>query len=681
MLQNYEVSVNRATDRLNYYVSGNFFDQDGIAQGSGFRRYNLRANADVKASNWLKVGTTSTVSYEEIEQAQTGEYTSVTPISASHFMMPYWNPYNEDGSVASTKDGSWTGTNQNPVDWMQNNPVNYKKYKVLSTLYAEVSPIKGLTIKSQFAADYAHMTAFRQSFPSFSTNNGSGNAGRSSNDRLSLTITNTANYHFTLEEKHDFNFLLGQEGVDAQSEGFSISMRGQNNDLLTNISNGTLATSWSDTGEGNVYSYSYLSFFGRGEYNYASRYYADFSVRTDASSRFGKDNRWGAFWSVGLMWDMKKEDFLKKYDWLTTTRLALSTGTSGNSDIGYYAWQSLVKGGMDYMGETGIYPAQSGNPDLSWEKTWTTNLALHLGFWNRVNLDVELYNKKTTDMLMNVPQSYAVNGSGSRWDNIGAMVNRGVEVTVNGDILRTKDFSWNLNANFSYNKNKITELYSGVDEYEIASSNLKYVVGHSATEFYINRYAGVNPTNGDALWYTKDGEITTEFKDSDKVMTGKSFVAPWQGGFGTTLTWKGISLAAQFSWVADRWVFNNDRYLDEGNGLFETYNQSNRLLYDRWKKPGDVTDIPRYGVTPQMDSRFLEDASFLRLKNLMLSYNFPQTLLKKTNFLTHLRVFAQGQNLLTFTKFSGLDPEGVSNMYQAQYPSTRQFTFGLEVSF
>ena len=129
-----------------------------------------------------------------------------------------------------------------------------------------------MTIKSQFAADYAHMTAFRQSFPSFSTNNGSGNAGRSSNDRLSLTITNTANYHFTLEEKHDFNFLLGQEGVDAQSEGFSISMRGQNNDLLTNISNGTLATSWSDTGEGNVYSYSYLSFFGRGEYNYAGRY-------------------------------------------------------------------------------------------------------------------------------------------------------------------------------------------------------------------------------------------------------------------------------------------------------------------------------------------------------------------------------------------------------------------------
>lgn len=679
MLQNYEVSVNRATDRLNYYVSGNFFDQDGIAQGSGFRRYNMRANADVKASNWLKVGTTSTVSYQEIEQAQSGEYTSVTPISASHFMMPYWNPYKEDGSLASPSDGSWKGTNQNPLEWMENNPVKYKKYKILSTLYAEVNPVKGLTIRSQFAADYAHMTAFKQSFPSFPTNNGSGNAGRSSTDRLSLTITNTANYQFTLEDKHSFNFLLGQEGVDARSEGFTVTMRGQNNDLLTNITNGTLAAAWSDTGD--AYSYSYLSFFGRGEYNYAGRYYADFSVRADASSRFGKDNRWGTFWSVGLMWDIQKENFMKKYDWLTMMQIALSTGTSGNSEIGYYDAQSLVKGGMDYMGETGIYPSQNGNPDLSWEQTWSTNLALHLGFWNRLNLDVEVYNKKTTNMLMLVPQSYAVNGSGKYRDNIGAMVNRGAELSVNGDVIRTKDFSWNLSANLSYNKNKITELYNGVDEYEIAGTNIKYVVGHSATEFYINRFAGVNPANGDALWYTKDGEVTTEFRDADKVLVNKSFVAPWQGGFGTTLTWKGISLAAQFSWVADRWVFNNDRFMDESNGLFEAYNQSRRLLYDRWKKPGDITDIPRYGITPQMDSRFLEDASFLRLKNLMLSYSFPQSLLRKTNFLTNLRVYAQGQNLLTFTKFTGLDPEGTNNMYQAQYPATRQFTFGLEVSF
>ena len=197
----------------------------------------------------------------------------------------------------------------------------------------------------------------------------------------------------------------------------------------------------------------------------------------------------------------------------------------------------------------------------------------------------------------------------------------------------------------------------------------------------MNRYAGVNPANGDALWYTKDGEITTEYKESDKVMTGKSCDAPWAGGFGTALSWKGLTLSAQFSWMADKWVVNNDRFFEESNGLYTAYNQSRRLLYDRWKNPGDITDIPRHGVTPQLDDRFLENASFLRLKNLTLAYNLPQLWLRKSNFFTSARVYLQGQNLLTFTGFSGLDPEVASNVYQAQYPATRQFTLGVELSF
>lgn len=211
---------------------------------------------------------------------------------------------------------------------------------------------------------------------------------------------------------------------------------------------------------------------------------------------------------------------------------------------------------------------------------------------------------------MLVPQSYVNNGFGTRWDNVGEMVNRGIEISLNADIIRTRDFVWNVNANASYNKNEITELYNGLDEYEISNTSTKLVVGESVGQFYINRYAGVNPANGDALWYTKDGEITNVFSEGDKVMLNKNYIAPWQGGFGTTLSWKGLSLNAHFSWVADRWMFNNDRFFEESNGLYTAYNQSKRMLYDRWKQPGDITDIPRYGVTPQMDSRFLEDASF-----------------------------------------------------------------------
>ena len=677
MLQNYDLSISRATDKLNYFVSGSFYDQDGIAQGSTFRRYNLRANADVKASNWLKVGTNSMVAYEEVQQAEDGQYALYTPISACRFMLPYWNPYREDGSIASSKDGSWTGTTYNPVEWMENNPVLNKKYKALTVLYAEITPIENLTIRSQFGVDYSHSTADMKSYPSFPGNNGIGNAGRSSYDMMSLTITNTANYRFNLKDRHSFNVMLGQEGVDYRSEGFQVVTSGQNNDFLTDLASGTRASMWSNS----FSSYSYLSFFGRGEYSFDDRFYADFSIRADASSRFGKNGRWGTFWSVGLMWNLKQEEFMKRFDWLTTAQIAFSTGTSGNSEIPNYDHLELVGGGANYMGTAGIAPISEGNPDLGWEQLWATNLAFHLGFFNRVNVDIELYNKRTSNMLMLVPQSYSNNGFGSRWDNVGVMINRGAELAVNADVIRTRDFTWNVNANVSYNKNEITELYNGLSEYEIAGTSTKLVVGHSVGEFYTNRYAGVNPANGDALWYTKEGELTTEYNESDKVMVGKNYIAPWQGGFGTTLSWKGFSLNAQFSWVADRWMFNNDRFFEESNGLYTVYNQSRRLLYDRWKKPGDVTDIPRYGITPQMDSRFLEDASFLRLKNLTLGYAVPQNWLEKTHFFDSARIYVQGQNLLTFTKFSGIDPESSSNIYAAQYPMSRQFTLGIELSF
>lgn len=676
-LQSYELSVNRATDRLNYFVSGGFYDQEGIAQSSNFRRYNMRANAEVKASNWLKIGTNTMMAYEEIAQAEEGEPALYTPISGSRFMLPYWNPYNADGSLASENDGTWTGTGQNPIEWMANNPVKYEKYKLLSTIFAEVTPIRDLTIRAQFAVDYAHSTAFMQSFPSYIINNKSGKAGRSSSDILSLSETLTANYRWALNDNHSLNFLLGQEGIDYRSTGFQVTTQGQNNDRLTNLLSGTRAISWPDSNS----AYAYLSFFFRGEYNYKELYYAEVAARTDASSRFGKDHRWGMFWSLGFMWNIKNEAFLKDIEWLTNAQIKLSTGTSGNSEIPYYDHLALVAGDANYNDEAGIYPKQSGNEELSWEQTWANNIGLTLGIFNRVNLNVDFYHKKTTNMLMLVPQSYAITGVGNRWDNIGAMMNRGVEIAMDGDVIRTKDFTWNLSANVSYNKNKLLELYNGVEEYVNSTTGLKYVVGHPVHEYYMNRYAGVNSANGDALWYTADGELTTEYREEDKVMTGKTFDSPWAGGFGTTLMWKGLSLSAQFSWMAKRYVMNNDRFFEESNGLYSAYNQSRRLLYDRWKKPGDITDIPRYGVTAQLDDRFLENSSFLRLKNLTLAYALPQSLLNKTHFFTSARVYLQGQNLFTWTGFTGLDPEVASNVYRAQYPASRQFTLGIDISF
>ena len=679
MLQSHELSVSGATETTNYYFSGGYYDQEGIAPGSQFTRYSMRFNFEQQMSKWLKMGTNTMFNYQNIAQADEGAYTLVTPISAARFMLPYWNPFKQDGSLASINDGTWTGSGQNPLEWLENNPVSYKKYKLFSTVFAEMKLYKNLVFKSQFGVDLSHTTGFSQSFPDYAPNQGEGSAARSSSDGLNLQLSNTLTYRFDIDNTHDFNFLLGHEWQDYHVEAFSVSTAGQNNNLLTDLSTGTRVTSWTSTADSD---YSRVSFFGRAEYNFANKYYTEVSLRTDGSSRFGKNNRWGVFGAVGFMWDIRQEDFASgTSDWLTMAQAAFSSGTSGNSEIPNYEHLALVGGGSDYIGDAGVAPIQPGNENLTWENTWTTNLAFHLGFWSRLNVDLEFYNKKTTDMLMSVPLSYSQsNGYGYQWSNVGAMVNRGVELNVNAAVIQTQDFLWSVNANVGYNHNRLTELYNGVDEYETSNTSTKLVVGHPVGEFYINRYAGVNPANGDALWYDKDGNITTELRDEDKVMIGKTYHAPWQGGFGTNLSWKGLTLSAQFSWVGDRWMINNDRYFDESNGRFMTYNQSKRLL-NRWKQPGDITDIPRHGEYTEFDSRLLEDASFLRLKNLMLSYSLPSNLLKKTGFIRSLRVYAQGQNLLTFTNFSGLDPEGVANVYAAQYPMSRQFTFGLDILF
>lgn len=678
LLQSYELGVSGATDKTNYYVSGSYYDQEGIAVGSDFQRYSMRVNFEQQMAKWLKMGSNTMFNYQGIEQADEGNYTLVTPISAARFMLPYWNPFKKDGSLASISDGSWTGQGENPLEWIENNPRKYKKYKVMSTLFAEITPIKGLSIRSQFAVDFSHSTGLSKSFPSYAPNQGEGKSSRNSSDGLSLNISNTIGYTFDVEDIHSFNFMLGQEGVTYHYESFGLSTAGQTNDFLTDIATATRVTSWNSTAAAD---YAFVSFFARGEYNYDSKYYADFSVRVDGSSRFGKKGRYAPFGSVGFMWNMKNEGFAQNLPWLTNAQIAFSTGTAGNSSIPNYEHLALVGGGMDYVGNAGVVAIQPGNENLGWESTWTNNLGFHFGFWNRLNVDFELYDKETSNMLMEVPLSYSTsNGFGYKWDNIGRMRNLGVELSLSAVLVAYKDFMWNFNANVGYNHNRLVELYNGVTEYEPANTSTKLVVGQKLGQFYINRFAGVNPANGDALWYTKDGELTTELRDEDKVLTGKSSIAPWQGGFGTALSWRGLSLSAQFSWVAGRYMINNDRFFDESNGRFMSYNQSRRLL-DRWKEPGDVTDIPRHGIYTEFDSRLLEDASFLRLKNLTLSYSLPSQLLKKTRVISGIRIYAQGQNLFTVTGFSGLDPEGSSNVYAASYPMSRQFTFGLDITF
>ena len=676
-----EIQTSGATQGgFNYFISGNIFSQDGIAVGSSYDRYTFRANLEAKINNWFKVGSNATFAYEKISEAQEGEYTTSTPISASRLMLPYWNPYKEDGSWASAADGSWTGSNVNPMEWQTTNWNDTNKWKVIATAFAELRPLPGLTLRTLGGIDFLDMRSNNETSPDFVGNQGEGAIGRGFSRATNLTWTNTISYLFDIKDDHHFNVLLGQEAVNNQSDAFSVIGRGQTNSYLVNLSAATRADIPTDSRSGSTY----LSFFGRAEYNYLGKYFVDLSARRDASSRFGTNSRWANFWSVGTMWNAKAESFLENVSWLDNAQLLASIGTSGNSSIPDYDHLALVAGGPIYGLEgqvlPGLAPYSKGNEDLTWEKTTILNITMKLGFLNRFNLTAEFYNKYTSDMLMAVPVS-VVGGYSTRWSNMGAMVNRGVDLDLNVNVLKFKDFLWTVSANASYNKNEIKELYEGRDEYELSTTGLFLKKGHSFGEFYIYRFAGVNPANGDALWYDKNGNLTNECLDEDKVLVGKSYIAPWQGGFGTSLSWKGLTVSTQFSWVADRWMMNNDRYFNESNGTFVNYNQSKKMLYDRWKKPGDVATVPRYGIAAQLDSRFLEDASFLRWKNLMVSYTLPANLLAPLKVVENIRVYAQGQNLLTFPKFQGIDQESSMNIYAAQYPMSRQFSIGLEIGF
>lgn len=675
--QMYDLSVAGATNRINYYFSAGYMDQQGTAINSRFSRYTLRSNLEVRANDWLKFGTNTSLTYSLANEADYGSYSIITPISASKFMLPYWDPFKADGSYTSPVDGTWRGSYENPLEWADANPLERTRMHLLSSTFLEIEPLQNLRFKTLLGIDGGDTRATTSSKPSYVGNYGMGSVGKSFVRAYNLTWTNTATYNFNIKDYHQFNLLLGHEMTRNASDAFSIVARGQSNDQLLTLSTGTLVSNWNDA----VVASTYLSLFGRAEYAYNNRYYADLSVRRDASSKFGKDARWATFWSLGGMWDVRKENWLAHTRrWLSNLQLSASIGTSGNSSIPNYDHLSLYSAGPQYAGMPGIAPYSRGNEKLTWEKLTTFNVALKAGFFDRLDLSLEFYNKKTTDMLMEVPITLG-NGFSTQWDNIGGMLNRGVELDLHAHLISYKKFSWDVNGNASYNHNEITELYDGLDEYEIPATGLLLKVGHAYGEHYLVRYAGVNPVNGDALWYTRDGQVTNVYNEEDKVLSGKSYMAPWQGGFGTTLSWNGLSLDVQFSWVQGRWMLNNDRWFDESNGLYSSaYNQSRELLHG-WKKPGDITNVPRYGVSPEMDTHLLEDASFLRLKNVMLTYALPRTLLQRSKWIESTRFFLQAQNLFTFTHFTGMDPESSSNVYQATYPMSRQFSVGAEICF
>lgn len=693
-----EATVSGGSNTTNYYISANHHSQDGLIESSGMKREALRINLDTRVTEWLKVGLQSNLgvsSYQTNAEASAddGIYLA-NPMVAARMAMPFDVPnyytIDENGNIIWGERAArfhYSGFN---LPWWTNDHRDRKRKTVTVNLntYEQVTPLQGLTIRAQqalYGYDYTYsgVTVPYEAFTTpmgdkISANNGS--VSDAFTRYYSFTFTNTAEYKRNIKG-HFFSLLLGQESIITKSRSFSVATEGQTDPRLTTLLNGTTIQINDDYIGDSRYEQVFNSYFGALSYNYNEKYFVDLSLRTDGSSKFAPDHRWATFWSVGAMWNAKKESFLSDVKWLTALEPRISYGTTGNSSgAGSYDYYGLFGGGSLYNGSSTMSIASASNYELTWETVKALNVGLSLGLFDRVMLNVDYYSKKTVDMLMDIPYSYTT-GFGSGDGNIGSMTNKGVDIDIDVNIMKTKDFRWDFKANFNYNKNEITELFAGRDEYIIANTGLKLQVGKPYGEFYVVRYAGVDSRDGKPMWYDKDGNLTKVYNEErDAVFVGKQRYAPYSGGFGTSATWKGLMVSVDFAWQAKKYMTNNDNYFTKNANMGTSYNQTTDML-NVWTKPGDVTDIPAYGEEIQFDSHLLENASFLRLKNVTIQYTLPKKWMDYTRVLKGARIYAIGRNLLTFTKFSGYDPEPDINLVKFNYPNTRQFVIGAELTF
>ena len=679
-----DASITGVANNTNYFISASHYDQDGVEPASGMRRETLRSNIDTKVFDWLRVGVNLGLSYEDYETNNfaTKGNNPYNVATLSRWALPWETPYKivDDGNgkwhYGDRKDffdvlGLW-----NPYYLLENQPGQKNKLRLYGNMFEELTPVKGLTLRASQALDaFDYRYRYRQLPAAF--NNNSGSASETFQRYSSMTFTNTAEYKFDVNKVHNATILIGQEAIIYDGSAFGASVSGITDDRLTLLSHGTTPQNPTASIQKKVMN----SYFARGEYNYAEKYYLDLSFRTDGSSVFGKNNRWASFFSVGAMWNIKKENFMQSAEWLNELSLKASYGTTGNSAFSgdpYYPSLGLVEVGK-YQGGSAFGISSVQNDNLTWEKQKSLNIGISTRMFNRLDLSVDFYNKVTSDMLMTIPYSYTT-GHGSGWGNIGSMYNRGFEVSVQYELFNTKDFYWSIAGNINYNKNQITELFGGRSEYVLPNTGIKYQVGESLGDFYYVRWVGVDPEDGQQIWLDDKGNETKEYSDNYAVFTGKNQYAPWSGGFNTRLSWKGFSVDANFSFMLGKYLINNDRYFVENPNFVGQFNQSVEMA-NMWTTPGQITDIPAANSTRQFDTHLLENASFMRLKNLTISYSFPESLLSKVGFIKGVRIFGVGRNLWTVTQYKGADPEIDSNLQLGKYPNTRQFAVGAELTF
>ena len=701
--QDYNLTLNGGSQNIQSMFTLGYFKEEGAVKGYDMNRYSTRIKVVYKPYEWLTIK-------PNISGSRTNDKDKQYSVGAMYSMMPWDSPYDENGNLVPNYYSGWVNSKATNYlnDLAAGNYSTSTTYDLSGGLDFDIQIAPWLTFSS--VNNYSYYNSQTHGYYDPKSSSGEGVNGRTTEYNYVSTrrYTNQLLRFKKSWGKHNVNALLAYEFNDYEMKytdvyatgfisGFEDFMTAAKPEMATGY-----RTAWAKQ-----------SYFTQWRYDYDSRYYGELSLRRDGRSNFGSNNRYGNFFSVSGAWNINNESWFKA-DWVDQLKLRAAFGSVGNVPTSLYPSYSLYSVGATYNENPGALISQIGNKDLTWEKTYTTGVGVDASFWqNRLHATLDYYIKNTSNILYQVPVTGLV-GVTSIWKNIGKMRNTGIELTVGGDIIRTKDLTWNVTANISHNSNELRDLYKQRD------ANGNYVVkpvlisdgtsiagtaqrileiGEPVDTYYMKEWAGVNPEDGKPQWYMDDANgnkvVTDSYSKASYYKCGKASPDVY-GSFSTSLFYKNFDLQANFGYSLGGQIYSYYRQEFDSDGAYAGDRNQMKLQkgWSRWEKPGDIATHPRAMYNNQdkgnlASSRYLESSDYLKLRSLTLGYNFD---LKKYGIQT-LRLSVSGENLFTITDYSGVDPElpagtndkGVLSVTNtggtSVYPAVRKFMLGVNLTF